>query len=221
VNNKTILKTLVSITVALVSSAEVMASDSDRWFLRPYIGLSMISDLNATAIDVDNTSGTARLSLDNGYTGGLGVGYRFNEHLAAELAWEYRSNDSEINFANQALLRNGNYASNIFFLNGHYNFNYYGNWQPYVGAGLSWIQEIDVDFDRNGTESSFSSDGDVGYQVFTGVNYALAAKWRLQTELRYGSISNIELVEEGGGGGRLSGLEYKPFTVQVGLLYLF
>lgn len=197
-----------------------LASDSDKWFLRPYVGLSLMSDLDATASNVDNTSGTARVSLDNGYTGGLGVGYRLNERFAVELAWEYRSNDSEINIADQTSLTNGNYASNIFFLNGHYHFGKHGNWQPYVGAGLSWIQEIDIDFERNGTESSLSADGDVGYQLFTGVNYALAPAWQLQTELRYGSISGIDLVEEGGS-ARLSGLDYEPVTVQAGLVFQF
>ena len=122
-NKCTVTKILALIRITTGSPTTLLASHSDRWFLRPYIGLNLMSDLDATAINFDNTSGTARVNVDTGFTGGQGIGYRYNERFAVELAWEYRSNDAGINIADQSTLTDGNYASNIFFLNGHYHFS--------------------------------------------------------------------------------------------------
>lgn len=220
--NNTMIKILALSLAATGLSNSTFASEDDSWFLRPYLGLSQVSNFEATANNVDGLTGPAKIDLDTGYVTGIGIGYRYNENIAVELAWEYRSNDADVLVADQSLLSNGNYASNIFFINGHYHFNRQDNWQPYVGVGLSWVQEIDIDFERNGIESSYSSDGDTGYQLFAGVDYQLAPALALQTELRYGSITGIDLQqEEGNAGGNFSNLDYKPFTLQAGIVYQF
>ena len=122
--------------------------------------------------------------------------------------------------ADQSLLTNGNYASNIFFINGHYHFNGHGDWQPYVGAGLGWIQEIDIDLEQNGVETSLSGDGDIGYQLFAGADYKLDEQWSMGFELRYGSTTGIDLKGEGNN-GRYRDLDYQPTTLQIGLTYRY
>ncbi len=193
----------------------------DRWFVRPYAGLSQMSDLSSVFTDIDSISGTTDIDLSGGVTAGLGIGYRYNKHLAVELGWEYRSNDSEVNLADTSVFTDGNYASNIFYINGHYNFSNSGKWQPYVGAGLSWAQEIDLDLERNGVEQSYSGDGEIGFQIFTGVNYELNNNWYLQTEFRYGSISDIDLSGEANDPGNFKSIDYQTNTLQFGLVYNF
>jgi len=220
--SRTLMKTLlVSAGATCMVLSNARAESGGHWFLRPLVGLSLVSDFQATANNVAGSTGPAEIKLDNGFTAGLGAGYRYNANIAVEIAWEYRSNDSEVLLNGATPLRDGNYASNTFYLNGHYYFSNSGKWEPYVGAGLSWVQEIDLDFEQNGVESSYTSDGDVGYQVFAGLNYDLSPSWDLQSELRYGSITDITLKSEAANGDSFTGMDYQPFTVQLGLVYQF
>ncbi len=96
-----------------------------------------------------------------------------------------------------------------------------GRWQPYLGVGLSWVQEIDIDLERGGVERSYSGDGDTGYQLFAGVAYPLNDQWSLSGEWRYGSINGIELQRESGAEAFFRDLDYQPTTAQFGLVYNF
>ncbi len=198
-----------------------MADASDPWFVRPYIGLSTMSDVDSGFSDIDSLSGEAEVELGGGFTGGVGIGYRYTDNFAVEFGWEYRSNESETTLAGLSQFDDGNYASNIFYLNGHYLFAQNDQWQPYVGGGVTWVQEIDIDLERNGAELSYSGDGDIGYQLFAGVNYDLDNDWQLQSELRYGSITDIDLSAEGNNVGAFDGIDYETTTLQVGLVYSF
>ena len=216
------IKPIVAAAILISTPISNVAADaSGAWFVRPYLGFSIMSDLDADFSDIDGLSGEADVELSDGFTGGLGVGYQYTDNIAIEFGWEYRSNDSETTLAGQSEFDDGNYASNIFYLNGHYLLTKNGHWQPYVGAGLTWAEEIDIDLERNGEEQSFSGDGDVGYQLFAGINYDLATQWILQGELRYGSITDIDLSAEGSDSGKFDGIDYETTTLQLGLVYRF
>lgn len=212
-------KLIAGILAGQLLTAPAIADE--HWFLRPYVGLSQMSDLDADFADIDGLSGEADVDLDTGFTGGLGLGYRLNQRYAVEFGWEYRSNDSSTTLNGVSEFDDGNYASNVFYLNGHYFFDSDGPWQPYVGAGLTWAEEIDIDLERGGEEQSYSGDGDTGYQIFAGVNYALGETWQLQSELRYGSITDIDLEGESGDPGEITGIDYETTTLQIGLVYAF
>ena len=208
-------------TAGLILMTGTPAVATDTWFVRPYVGLSQMSDLSSDFSNIDGLSGDADIDLDTGFTGGIGIGYRYTDRVAVEFGWEYRSNDSETTLNDISEFDDGNYASNIFYLNGHYQFEKNDKWQPYVGAGLTWVEEIDIDLERNGDELSYSGDGDVGYQVFAGINYDLNQAWKLQSELRYGSITDIDLEGEGNDVGEFDSIDYETTTLQIGLVYDF
>lgn len=210
---------LLTILLLLFSNS-LFAQSQDGWFVRPYIGLSQMSDIEGDTAGIGSVDGVADISLDTGFTAGLGVGYRYNANIAAEIAWEYRSNESGVALANAEIFEDGNYASNIFFVNGFYYPHGFETWQPYLGAGLSWIQEIDIDLETGGAEQSYSGSGDFGFQLFAGVDYPIAENWDLQGELRYGSVSKIDLEGEGISGG-FNNLDYDTFTIQLGAAYRF
>lgn len=197
------------------------ANADQSWFVRPNIGFSSMSDQTVNATDVADTSGSTDVNIGSGFLTGLGLGYRFNDKFSAELAWEYRTNDSEVSLSNGQLFEEGNYASNTFFLNAAYSFDNSTNWIPYIGAGLSWIQEVDIDIETDVDELSYSSDGDIGFQVFAGLGYQISGQWQLQTELRYGQTSGIELTSEDNTSGQFSEFDYTPITAQVSLVYDF
>lgn len=220
------IKKLVAATAAATAllATPVLAQEagSAGWFARAWGGYSSLAD---TSGSIDGFPGTAAgtavdVSTSGGFTAGAGLGYRYNQQLAVELAWEYRSNDSETEFGDGTSFGDGNYASNTFFLNGYYYLTPRGTWEPYVGAGLAWIQEVDIDLEGNGPEQSFSGDGDVGLQVFVGSNYRFSERWAAHGELRYGSVTGIDLEGENNA-GTISGFDYEPFTLQVGLSYQF
>ena len=214
------IKTSILAAAALNLASAPLAA-AENWFVRPYVGLSQMSDLDSDFDNIDGLSGKADIDLDTGFTGGIGVGYRYTDNFAVEIGWEYRSNDSETVLADTSEFDDGNYASNIFYLNGHYSFARSGDWQPYVGGGLTWVEEVDIDLERGGDELSYSGDGDIGYQLFAGINYDLNQDWKLQGELRYGSITGIDLEGEGSDRGEFDGIDYQTTTLQIGLVYDF
>jgi len=211
------------IGILLIASSfttNTYASDDSNWFVRPILSLSNLSETSGQITTADGT-GAADVSTDGGFSAGLGLGYQYNANVAVELFWEYRTNDSDTTLPNASVI-GGNYASNVFYLNGFYYFDNAAdsNWQTYVGAGLGWVQEIDIDLETAAGEESYSGDGQTGYQLFVGTQYELNNDWQLQLELRYGNISSIDMNNE------LSdlpfnGLDYSTTSLQLGLVYQF
>lgn len=218
-NLKMIWKVITFISLGLIANVTA-ATEAGTWFVRPVVGYSYMSDPDADSERIGSADGSADIALDGGFNAGLGIGYYFTPKWAAELVWEYRSNDSEVTTADGERYDDGNYASNLFFLNGIYFFDSMGVWQPYVGAGLSWAEEIDIDLERAGEERSYSTDGDVGYQIFAGINYLFTTNWSLQGELRYGEIADLDLDGEDDN-GVIKDIDYETTTVQLGVVYYF
>jgi opacity protein-like surface antigen len=67
----------------------------------------------------------------------------------------------------------------------------------YVGVGLSYFEEVDLDLENGAAERSFS-DSTVGPQVLFGARYALWQNWELYAEYRYVHAPGLELDEEAG-----------------------
>ena len=189
------------------------------WFAKPYVGASLLSATDGSR--VDQITQDLDVETDAGFLAGMGVGYRYNDNWATEIAWEYRTNDSETIFADGTRFGDGNYASNTFYLNGYYFFDAIGHWQPYVGAGLGWTQEIDLDLEGLGPEQSFSGDGDVALQIYGGAEYQFTDRLYLNLELRYSRLSSVDLDAESNALGAIEGLDYTPLTFGAGLTYRF
>lgn len=215
-----LVQTAFAATLLLPAAALAQDSVESGWYLKPLFAISQLSDQTAITNGIGALNGSADVQLDGGFASGLNLGYSYGNNWAAELGWEYRSNDSKVTLADGQRFGGGNYASNSFFLNGIYSFDARRNWRPYFGAGLSWIQEIDIDLEAAGSELSFSGDGDTGFQVFAGIDYDIASNWSVLGELRYSSISSVELKGENNVGS-FSGLDYDPVSLQIGLKYRF
>lgn len=190
------------------------------WYVKSSIGFSQISDDEGTSTNIGAADGAIDVNLDSGFSAGAAVGYRFNDRWAADLGWEYRSNDSETLIADGTLFDDGNYAASVFSLNGYYHFQKTGKWQPYLGLGLMYGQEIDIDLEMNGEELSYSDGGEIGLQVMWGTYYALNDHWLINGEVKYGKFSNITLTGESTS-GTIEGLDYNPLSFSAGLEYRF
>jgi len=207
--------------LGLSSQAEAQedtSSASKRFYVKPYVGFIGIQDMDIT-IDDGATKTPVAVKSGFGYTTGLSVGYAFTNNFSAELGWEYKSNNVEATFANTTY--DGNYASNFIYLNGRYTFNTSSKFAPYIGAGITYIEEIDFDFEIGNTENSFAENGDIGFNILAGLDYNFSDRWTLNWELRSTFFSDIELSSEENSNVKLTDLKYNPFVINIGIKYRF
>jgi len=164
---------------------------------------------------------TAR--FDQGLGLGGDLGFRYGNGWAAELEWNWRRHDlKSLRSGGAALSTEGDFASNIFFVNGLRRFvGAAGSWTPYVGAGIGWVQEIDFDLNSGNTERAWSRQGQVGLQLIGGVEVPLGKAWRMVADIRMLQLGKVELPAEEGVTGRLAKPRYDPVSVQVGLRRVF
>ncbi len=180
------------------------------------------SNLGSTTFDeVGSASFGSGLTARFGTGLGLGgdIGFRYGNGWASELEWNWRRHDlKSLNRSGSAIATNGDFASNIIFVNGLRRFiGQSGGWTPYVGAGLGWVQEIDFDINSGGSERAWSKNGKTAVQLIGGIEIPLGGAWHLATDVRLLRLGNVELSAEEGVTGRLTQPRYNPVSVQVGL----
>jgi outer membrane protein W len=220
----TAIKYILFITLLFMlslSTSTTMAAENTSFYVKPILGLSIMSDKTANAVDILEQTGSTKVKLDSGINAGIAFGYLLNENVALELDWHYRSNDSQTDLP-QTSFTEGNYASSLIGLNAYYLFAKQEKWQLYTGAGLVYAQEIDIDLEDNDLERSLSGSGDVGFQLTAGVNYEHSEQWSLSAEARMIRVNDISLdAEENLTTGSLTKLDYSPYGLQIGLQYRF
>jgi outer membrane protein W len=213
----------IILTVSTLISNAAFADDTGKWSVKLYGGISTMGDQSIEQTGVPGVTGaTGTINSDNGFMAGGSVGYNYTNNLSVELAWDYRSNDSKTNFSDRTSFNDGNFASNIFFVNGKYTFDTIPqtNLRPYIGAGLGYVQEIDLDLVNGGVEYSYSKNNEMAYQFMTGITYTLTKKIDLDAGLRYVRVDSINLKRENGS-GELRNVDYDPLSLAIGLSYKF
>ncbi|SET17454.1 outer membrane protein [Thalassotalea agarivorans] len=213
----------ISILIILLSHLFCTQSlANQKWYVKPTLGLSYIEDIDATTAELLRTFGDTDIDLDIGYAAGFGIGYFINPNLVVELAWEYRSNESSTVIANQAAYPDGNYATNLFFANAYFVSQGSKRLKPYIGFGMAVSQEVDIDLENSDTSLSYSSSGDIGFQVMGGFNFLVMKRLWLQAELRYTQLADIELDGEGdAAAGLITDIDYTAVTAQIAAVYRF
>ena len=219
-NNPAILGTIAA-TALLTAILALQPAAADQWYIKPNLGLSQMSDIEARAANINAITAPVKVNLDSGFNAGISFGRLFDNNFSVELGWEYRSNSSETILAATEVFPDGNYASSSFFLNSAYFFDTKYRWKPYVGAGLVWLQEVDIDLERDGNELSYSNSGQTGLQFFAGVDYKFNSSWSAQLEARLVRVNDISLTGEEGAIGQLSKLNYQPSGIQLAIKYTF
>jgi len=216
------LKFNVILLVCLLSAFKVVSQetksnkDYKKFYLKPYAGFIGIEDMSLQLVKNNQTT---NIEVDNGFgfTTGISLGYNFTENITAEVGWEYKRND--ITIENNSVKSSGDYASNFIYLNGIYNFSTNSRFKPYLGLGLSLIQEIDLDF-GDGNNTSFSESGNVGFQGIIGLDFNFSQKWALNWEAKYVAFSEFDMKNEANN-DQLNNLKYNPFIFNVGIKYRY
>ena len=217
----------LSIAALLASAllAPVTASAQGDWYVRAIGGLSWLNDSDGNDFTDEAGRQDADGSWDIGYIVGLSAGRWFGERWRADLEWAYRSNDNDkVKLDDGRVSDDGNLASSALSLNGYYHFSdasAIGRWSPYVGAGLAWVNEIDIDLegsDFDGRYEDLEDDG-FGVQIMGGFSYRQSERLRWDAELRWLYFGEADL--ETGQDVKLEGVDYNPLTLAVGFSYGF
>ena len=187
----------------------------------------------SSRIGSSNFAESGALGAGNGlradFGGGTGwggdLGWRYGNGWAAEVEWNYRSHPLDaLRQGGATLAREGDFASNTLLVNGLRRFPTKGAWTPYLGAGIGWVQEIDIDIapGAGAAERGYSAGSKFAFQLIAGAEYALTSKWRITGDARWLRVGSVRLDNEAGNpGGSAGPLGYTPWSVQVGVRYRF
>ena len=205
---------LIAAASAALMAAPSLASahDDAGWYLRGNAGYGAHTDMDLTGGMVSGQHGNG-LQSEGNVAGSLGLGYDFGNNWRMELdgasLWTDFGSISQIP-ATIAKLR-----TNTAMLNAIYDFDDFGRWEPYIGAGLGLVQgDIDLaaqDYlapltlanpacpgtralvlnrDPGGRiqgASCYVSDKDttLGYQLLAGLGYDISENLKWDTHYRY------------------------------------
>lgn len=212
----------LSCCAILLTAATTTVAKANDWSIVPYTGLSFMQDQSLNLVGLGGgLGGDADLSLEGGFVAGLSARVHYDDsRWISEFGWEYRSNDATITAEDGSRLPGGNYASNIFYLNGRYRLVESQPITPWLGVGLLWTQEVDLDSENTSGERSFSDSGSIGYQLMAGADYDLSEQFYLTGEIRYSTQHGLELSEETGNGA-VTEVDYQSLTMSLGVGYRF
>ena len=220
---KSIYRATLLCCIAAATLPAVAATEPKGYYATIY---AQTSRLGSTGFDEIGSAGfgsglTAK--FDTGFGFGGDIGFRYGNGWAAEVEWNYRRHGlKSLSRAGTTLVTDGDFASNILFVNGLRRFpSASGGWIPYFGAGVGWVQEIDFDLNSGGTDRAWSKQGKFGLQLIAGAEIPVTKDWRLTADVRMLRLGRVEPPAEEGVTGRLSKPDYNPVSVQLGLRRMF
>ncbi len=210
--HKLLIAAAASALMAAPSLAQ--ADDQDGWYLRGNVGYGTHTDIDITRTvttpgiigDVES-EGNAAMSL--------GLGYDFGENWRLEV--DGTSLWSDLGAVGQIPSSFAKIRTNALMLNAIYDFDDFGKWEPYVGAGVGIVRaEADAvahDFANNAgtvlirtdacpdpsrtagqaiTCEVHDTDYAYGWQLLAGLGYAITDKLTWDTHYKYQNFGNLE-----------------------------
>jgi opacity protein-like surface antigen/outer membrane protein OmpA-like peptidoglycan-associated protein len=193
-------------TPSIASAQDVFDNDQPGWYLKAQTGYGTHTDMEATGLIDSSQHGNGIQAEGNGALN-LGLGYDFGESWRIELDGTTMFNDhGSISSTPSSFAK---LRTNALMINALYDFDEFGRWEPYVGAGAGVIRadaslaahdfpNVDADGQiRNptcvgsrATRDGFSCDVNdrdigLGYQLLAGLGYAITDKLSWDTNYRF------------------------------------
>lgn len=202
------------------------AADSQKWYATGSLGFVSQSD-QQIAYSRPGVSGVVSptLPLDTGFLAGGTIGRHVSDAWRLEAEFMYQSVDHPF-FSLAASgpglpSGDGNYASTSIAVNALREFDLFGSprTRTYAGLGAVYATEVDVDFESNGVERSFSGSGS-GVQALLGARYSFGERAFIDTGIRYLLISNVEMNGEEGAVGQIKA-DYEPMAITISFGWRF
>ena len=219
-------KTLLCATaVAALSSTALVANAEEGWYGRADLGYGFGGQLDHDPAFESAGSLAGDSDVDGTYLGDLGLGFGFNNGFRLEGVVGYRSGEldeadgvngipADITDVNTGTVTqfsaqspDGNAQILDFMLNGIYDFNREGSWQPYLGAGLGvakvkakasslgfgTVTPTTSNVLGSGLANGFSdTETAFAYQGLVGLGYALSERLKLDLGYRYYVVEDLD-----------------------------
>lgn len=205
------LKLLAAVaTTAMMASpslafADDYGTEDAGWYLRGNVGYGLHTDMDLTGDVVGDVE-----SEGHG-TGSLGLGYDFGNNWRLEL--DGASLWTDLGQVSQVPNSSSKLRTNTTMLNAIYDFNDFGRWEPYIGAGVGLVRgktrttahDFPSDFSLapgtvnvstpvcSGVACSFAdSDTGWGWQLLAGLGYQVSEKLTWDTHYRYLNSTGLD-----------------------------
>jgi opacity protein-like surface antigen len=178
------------------------------WYLRGDIGFSNQNVDRLSNVIGDGTTDTIQKGFDGAPFGGVGVGYKFNEWLRADVTGEYRARSNFHGFERYVdpTLPTGfgtdEYTASksewVGMVNAYLDLGTWHGFTPFIGAGVGFAHNTIHDFrDTNvvtagvafGRESSHTN---FAWAVHAGVAYAVSPNFSLEFAYRYLNLGDAQ-----------------------------
>jgi opacity protein-like surface antigen len=207
--------------LALASAPESVYANEGGWYTTAIFGVASQSD-QALDFTGNGNPQTANSRLSSGGLAGAALGYGFPSGWRVEGEFIYQSVDAkDPGLLPPAPVGKGDYASTGLALNALYDFDLFGSKHTttYLGAGVVMLNEVDIDFENNGIERSYSGS-DTALQLLFGARYRLGERFFMDAGLRYLTASSVRLESEDGAFGEIRA-DYQPWAATVALGWQF
>lgn len=212
---------LLGLTLALSS-----ASATAQFYVRGQMMITNPSDDSGSEVTLGAVpAGSLNSSFDSGLGFGGAAGWVFAERFRAEAEFNYLSADVDRAVLGSNFTADGdNFASTGLGLNVLYHFgddpSGRNGFSPYVGLGVVFLNEIDMDLEGAGVGGSFEDlEGDgVAPQLIIGVNRGIGERWSLGGELRYLAGGGVDLKNDT---VEIQDIDYTSINLGVTLTYWF
>ena len=213
---------LVATTVILSSFVGSNAvADDKKYYATGNVGIGFLGSETLTYSDSLLTA-TSEAEFDPSFAGGGTLGYYLTDNWRLEGELMYRRNDmKDITLGGVGTSPEGDFASLSLGVSALYEIQPTDNprLKTYVGAGLVFVQEIDIDFEIDSMETSFETD-ETGLQLQAGARYDLNDRLFMDLTARYLTVSGARM-EFPADTSRTVESDYSPLTLSLGLGWRF
>ncbi|MFK8052826.1 MAG: outer membrane protein [Woeseiaceae bacterium] len=213
---------IAAIMVCAGFSASAAQAQENPWYVTASVGLTTLGDQDLQYRDGVTASTDAReydASLNSGGT----LGYQFSDQWRVEGELMYRRNEqaNAVSLDGLGDFDDGDFASLSLAVSAIYDFDLFASpdWRGYVGGGVAFIQEIDIDLEQASEEISFETS-DIGIQLQAGARHQINDRWFADAGVRYLMASDVEM-EQPDDTSRLLTSDYSPLSFSVGIGFKF
>ncbi len=198
-------KLLAAAGLAALMALPTAASAQDAgWYLRGNVGGGVFDSADFTGDLVGDVEGEGNLAPS------LGIGYEFGNNWRLELDGTALWNDTAK--IQQLPSTSSDFRTYSAMLNAIYDFDDFGRWEPYIGAGIGFVrgqlsaQAHDFPSEGGGVASAVpvtnaacspicdfrDSDSGLGWQLLAGLGYDITENLTWDTHYKYMGMSDMD-----------------------------
>ena len=198
-------KLLIAVSSAVLMAVPNLATahDDEGWYLRGNLGYGIHTDADLSG-GLDSSFHGNGLQSEGNVAGSLGVGYDFGNSWRLELDGD--SLWTDLGSISQTPNSSAKLRTNNLMLNAIYDFDEFGSWEPYVGAGIGFVF-ADADLVAHDILNPFLStnpvcvgprtagqgescsvndnDNSLGWQLLAGLGYDISENLKWDTHYTY------------------------------------